>query len=148
MSNVTTTEATEIDYAARIRDARAIGKGERLTDERAPEIVASLPEGFDRNKRGAVKDAVHLFLTGETERANRPNVATGGKGEQKATDYGRGVNNLTNAVNALLKPESAPDYLALVRQAAKTAATKGKHGADAIERAVSDVLAEFRTEAS
>lgn len=76
-----------------------IGAGVRLTKTAAPAIVATLPEGFDASKRGAVADAVHAWAVGGAE---RPPVKTGAKGNQRATDYGRGVDTLTAAVKRLL----------------------------------------------
>lgn len=87
---------------ANVSTARAIGKGERLTKVAAAEIVAGLPEGFDPKARGAVTGAIHSWACGDSP---RPKVAEGGKGEQTATDYGRGVDLLAKAVKALLAAE-------------------------------------------
>lgn len=76
-----------------------IGAGVRLTETAAPAIVATLPDGFDASKRGAVTDAVHAWAT---EGGERPPVKIGPKGAQRATDYGRGVDTLTAAVKRLL----------------------------------------------
>lgn len=76
-----------------------IGAGIRLTDTAVPQIIASLPEGFDPKARGAVTDAVHAWACGDKE---RPAVKTGPKGSQKSTDYGRGVDTLTTAVKRAL----------------------------------------------
>lgn len=80
-----------------------IGAGVRLVETATAAIVATLPETFDPNKRGAVADAVHAWACGETE---RPPVKTGAKGNQRATDYGRGVDTLTKAVKRALSGEA------------------------------------------
>jgi hypothetical protein len=121
-----------------ITTVQRIGAGERLSETATVEIVASLPDGFDPGKRGAVAEACHVWACGDSE---RPPVTTGGKGNQKATDYGRGIDNLTKRVKAALAPEKATDYLALVRQAVTTASNKGEHSPEAISEAVASALA-------
>lgn len=80
-----------------------IGAGVRLTSSAAADIVATLPDGFDHAKRGAVADAVHSWACGTEE---RPPVKVGAKGNQRATDYGRGVDALCKAVKALLNGDA------------------------------------------
>lgn len=77
----------------------AIGKGERLTEQAVPAILATLPESFDPKKRGAVAEAVHSWACGDSA---RPAVKRGPKGEQVTTDYGRGHDTLTAAVKRAL----------------------------------------------
>lgn len=108
MSNYTT-------HAARIAAARAIGAAERKTDEIVPLIVADLPDGFDASKRGAVAEAVAVWITGEADAAARPRQRTGGKGEQTTTDYGRGVDTLTRAVKRALKDTDTAPVEAVLR---------------------------------
>lgn len=90
-----------------VRDIGAAeAKIERLTSVSAAAIVATLPEGFDAAKRGAITGAVHTWACGE---ADRPAVATGPKGEQTRTNYGRGVDALSKAVKALVTPDATPE---------------------------------------
>lgn len=91
--------ATARPLSSNLSTVKRIGAGERLSAAAAAEIVASLPDGFDRKVRGAVTDAVHSWACGDAE---RPPVKLGKVGEQRATDYGRGIDNLTKKVNALL----------------------------------------------
>lgn len=85
--------------SANLATVRKIGAGVRLTETAVPEIVATLPEGFDPKARGAVANAVHQWACGDAE---RPAVKTGPKGDQTATDYGRGVDALVKAVKRAL----------------------------------------------
>lgn len=82
---------------------KRIGTGVRLTEEAVPAIVASLPKDFDPAKRGAVADAVHAWACGDEP---RPAVKTGPKGNQRATDYGRGVDTLVSAVKRALSADA------------------------------------------
>jgi hypothetical protein len=82
---------------------KRIGTGVRLTEEAVPEILASLPEGFDPSARGAVAEAVHSWACGDEE---RPAVKVGPKGSQRATDYGRGVDTLVAAVKRALSGDT------------------------------------------
>lgn len=100
------TKVTNV-FSARTADVRSIGKGIRLTDSRAAEVVATLPDDFNAKTAGAVTGAVHAWATGcvcpsgrgkTCQCGNRPAVKTGGK----ATDYGTGVDTLTTAVKRLL----------------------------------------------
>lgn len=126
------------NVAARINAAKTIGKGERLTEEVVPLIVASLPENFDAAARGAVSKAVVAWLDPEGTQKQK----TGKAGEQVTTDFGRGVDTLTRAVKSALKGEAAEtDWLRLVRQAAENAANKGHATEDAIMSAVREALA-------
>lgn len=80
-----------------------IGAGIRLTDTAVPQIIASLPDGFDVKARGALANAVHAWACGDAE---RPAVKTGPKGNQKITDYGRGVDTLVTAVKRALSADA------------------------------------------
>lgn len=82
-----------------------IGAGVRLTATATEAIVASLPEGFDHKARGAVAEAVHAWACGDAE---RPPVKVGKAGEQRATDYGRGVDTLVKSVKRALSANDAP----------------------------------------
>lgn len=129
------------DYAARIAAARAIGKGEDLLETVAPEIVATVPEGFDWKARGAVAGLVHDFLCGDLP---RPLVKQGPVGEQVTTHYGKGHESLTGRVKTLLgkrdESEKVTDWLRLVRQAAENAANKGGFLSSDIIAAVESAL--------
>lgn len=85
-----------------------IGAGERLTESATESIVASLPEGFDPKARGAVTGAVHAWA-GFPEGTERPAVKRGAAGNQKSTDYGRGVDRLTKSVQRALATESTDE---------------------------------------
>jgi len=88
-----------------------IGAGVRLTASATESIVATLPEGFDYKARGAVADMVHAWACGDKE---RPAVKTGPAGNQKATDYGRGVDALVKSVKrALSSADESPKEPAL-----------------------------------
>lgn len=89
--------------ANHLSTVKRIGAGIRLTDTAVPAIIAALPEGFDPNARGAVANAVHAWACGSEE---RPAVKTGPKGDQKTTDYGRGVDTLVTAVKRALKSDA------------------------------------------
>jgi hypothetical protein len=65
--------------------------------------VATLPEGFDASKRGAIPAAIHAWACPD---GNVPAVKTGAKGSQKSTDYGRGVDALSKAIKALLNADA------------------------------------------
>lgn len=122
---------------SRIAAAKAIGKGERLTDEVTEAIVAALPEGFDPKARGAVSGFVVNWLDPEGKEQQK----RGPKGAQVTLDFGRGVDRLTRSVKAALagdKPET--DWIRLVRQAAENAASKGHKTQDEIVAAVLDAL--------
>lgn len=82
---------------------KRIGAGVRLTETAVPEIVATLPEGFDAEKRGAVAAAVVAWAIG-----NGPDEKqmTGPKGASKPTDFGRGVNTLVKAVKRALTSDA------------------------------------------
>jgi hypothetical protein len=86
-----------------------IGAGERLAVSATSDIVAALPEGFDPSARGAVAEAVHAWACGE---AVRPPVKVGKVGEQRATDYGRGVDALVKSVKRALSAD-APKEITL-----------------------------------
>lgn len=79
---------------------KRIGVGVRLTEDTAPEVIASMPAEYDWTKRGAVPAAVIAWATADGEEA--PKQATGPKGNQTVTDFGRGVNTLSKAVKRLL----------------------------------------------
>jgi hypothetical protein len=88
-----------------------IGAGIRLTDTAVPAIIAALPEGFDPKARGAIANAVHAWACGDSE---RPAVKVGPKGDQRATDYGRGVDTLVTAVKrAMMADTPKPVRLAV-----------------------------------
>lgn len=78
---------------------KAIGSALRRTEEAVPAILATAPEGFDPSARGAVAELVHTWACGDAE---RPAVKVGPKGNQRATDYGRGVDALVKAVKAAM----------------------------------------------
>lgn len=80
-----------------------IGAGVRLTETAVPQIIAAMPEGFDPKARGALTGLVHSWACGDAE---RPAVTTGPKGNQKATDYGRGVDTLVKAVKRALDADT------------------------------------------
>lgn len=129
--------------AARLSAVKRIGVGIRLTETATVEIVASLPEGFDPKVTGAVTAAIHFWATGCECPSGRGKVCQCGKREavkrgKETTDYGRGVDTLSQSVRTALKAKdgATPDYLALVRQAAETARTKGEVSPDAIVKAV------------
>lgn len=100
---MTTTTTPRATTPANVAIVRTIGKGERMTAVAVPEIIATLPEGFDPKVRGAVADAVHAWACGD---APRPAVTTGGKGEQTPTDYGQGHATLVKAVKRALATPS------------------------------------------
>lgn len=81
-----------------------IGAGVRLTESATEAILATLPEGFDPKVRGAVTEAIHAWATADG--SERPAVKTGAAGNQKATDYGRGVDALTKSVKRALSTSS------------------------------------------
>jgi hypothetical protein len=87
------------DIKNNVSTVRSIGAGVRLTETAVPEILASLPVGFDHTARGAIADAVHAWACGD---AKRPAVRTGKAGEQVTTDYGRGHETLVKAVKRAL----------------------------------------------
>lgn len=99
------------NYAARIAAAKTIGSGIATSDITVPEIVASVPEGFDHKARGAVADLVHTWLCGDLK---RPQVMTGPAGAQVKTLYGIGHASLVSKVKAeLAKSEAKPVRLAV-----------------------------------
>lgn len=81
---------------------RVIGKGERLTDETAAAIVASVADGYDWKARGAVPAAI---LAWACPNGDAPRQKTGPVGDQTPTDFGRGVDRLRKAVAALVKED-------------------------------------------
>lgn len=158
MSTVTAT-STPTNVAA----VRAIGKGARTIAESAPLVVAYAPEGFDWTARGAVPSVIHAWAVGAVvgTEFEVPAQKTGSKGEQTATDYGRGVDALAKAVKALVKPvpadtdadagegddagsdetPAAPDYVALAVQAAALAAEHGHNVEDVVAAIKAALLA-------
>lgn len=105
--------------AANLASVRAIGKGARVSEVATAAIVATAPEGFDFKARGAVTGLIHAWACGEGE---RPAVATGGKGEQTPTDYGRGVDALRQTVRrAFAAMVETPDETPVMRVSLKGA---------------------------
>lgn len=80
-----------------------IGAGVRLTETAVPSILATLPDGFDADKRGAVAAAVVAWAVPAGE--DTPPQRVGAKGNQRATDFGRGVDALVKAVKRALSGE-------------------------------------------
>lgn len=109
---------------------RAIGAGIRHTEESVPSIVASLPDGFDYKKAGAVTGAIHAWAVGcqcpsgrgkVCQCGNRPSIKVGGK----STDYGRGVDTLTSAVKSALAAPAVKPALRLAVNLSGTEVTGG-----------------------
>lgn len=105
MPNLTATPA------ARIALVRSVGAGIRKTDIAVDEILGAIQaveerEGktFDHKARGAVASLVHVWACGD---ATPPAVKTGAKGNQTATDYGRGHDTIVTAVKRALSTPPA-----------------------------------------
>lgn len=86
-----------------LNTVKRIGAGVRLTETAVPEIVATLPKGFDAEKRGAVAAAVVAWAIGDGPEEKQ---MTGPKGASKPTDFGRGVNTLVKAVKRALNGDT------------------------------------------
>lgn len=136
MSENTTTAAVITNP---LETVRTIGKGVRMTEVAVPAILATLPDDFDATVRGALTGAVIAWACPD---GNVPQQKTGPKGNQTLTDFGRGLNTLVTAVKRALKEDdnAQPDWVALVRQAAKNAHDKGHVSEDAIMAAVREAL--------
>lgn len=116
--------------ATRIKVARDIGaaesKVERLTADTAATVIAGLPAEFDPKARGAITGAVHAYFTNDGE-VDQPPVASGPKGEQTATNYGRGVNNVVKAIRKALASEpTLPDVASITVTLGKSATAPGQ----------------------
>lgn len=86
-----------------LNTVKRIGSGIRLTETATAEIVATLPEGFDHTARGAVSGAVIAWACGSEE---VPPQKIGPKGNQRATDFGRGVDALVKSVKRALSGDT------------------------------------------
>src|SRR6187402_1332035 len=83
-----------------------IGAGVRLTETAAPQVIESVPAEYDWSARGAVTQAIHAWAVPAGSEV--PPVKVGAKGNQRATDYGRGVDALAKAVKRLLGGDEKP----------------------------------------
>ena len=82
---------------------KSIGAGVRKTEQAVPEILASVPDEYNWQARGAVPQAVMAWAV--SDGAEAPAQKTGPKGNQTVTDFGRGVNTLSKAVSRALKSD-------------------------------------------
>lgn len=95
-------------YTSRIAAARTIGAGEVKAESIAGEIFVDLPTSFDHTARGAITGAIHAYLTGTDDKGSWPAVATGPKGEQVRTNYGRGVDAIGRQLRKLFAGSDEP----------------------------------------
>src|SRR3954471_12261039 len=98
-----------------------IGAGERLNVSATADIVATLPEGFDADKRGAVVAAVLAWAVPAGEET--PVQRRGPAGSQVATDFGRGVDALTKSVKRALSADKPKPVRLTVTRSGETEVT-------------------------
>lgn len=128
------------NLSARIDATKAIGAGERITAELTDYIVRiCVPTDFDPKARGAVSALVLSVVDPNGTQKQK----IGPKGSQVTTNFGRGFDTLVRSVKRELieKTDTEPDWIALVRQAAKNAHDKGRADEDVIMAAVREALA-------
>lgn len=114
----------------RVKAANALGaaeaKVERDSDVLATAVMETLPEDFDPKVRGAVKRAIHAYMTNNGA-IDQPAVAKGPKGAQVDTNYGRGVNNVAKEMNKrLATPKALPEVASITVTLGKSATAPGQ----------------------
>lgn len=114
MTAHTPTTLAAADYAARLADANSVGRAtDRLAARyavHAAAIVANVPESYDWTARGAVPQAVHLFVSGHLKGSEVPAQK---KADLTPTPYGTYVDGVKSHIKALVDApapvdESAP----------------------------------------
>lgn len=111
---------------------------ERLVERSVPSIVEMVDAALTgKELTKAITEAIHVWACGD---GDRPAQKTGPKGDQKVTNYGRGVNTLFVAVKRALVSPAPTDWLKLVRQSAENAHNKGAFSNEDILLAVKAAL--------
>ena len=106
MSN-TSAPATHVGTpAATVANVTVAGKGARYAEGVATAVIAATSTEYDWTARGAIPAAI-LAACGVTKET-APAQKVGPKGEQRSTDWGRGIDAVAKQVKAQLSSDAAP----------------------------------------
>ena len=91
---------------ATVANVTVAGKGARYAEGVATAVIAATSTEYDWTARGAIPAAI-LAACGVT-RETAPAQKVGPKGEQRSTDWGRGIDAVAKQVKAQLSSDAAP----------------------------------------